>query len=105
MTKKVLIAFTTLALAVAGAASTYHITLFQKSEVAGKQLKPGEYKMSVQGDKIVLTQGKESVEATVKVENSATKFNSTTIRYTGSESNPRIEEIRIGGTNTKVVFN
>jgi hypothetical protein len=105
MTKKVLIVFTTLALAVASAASSYRITLFQKSEVGGKQLKPGEYKMSLQGDKVTLTQGKQSVEATVKVESSETKFGSTTIRYIGDESNARIQEIRIGGTNTKVVFN
>jgi hypothetical protein len=105
MTKRFLIVFTSLALAIASAASSYRITLFQKSEVAGKQLKPGEYKMSLQGDKVILSQGKQTVEASVKVETSETKFGSTTVRYTGDESNARIQEIRIGGTNTKVIFN
>lgn len=105
MTKKILIAFATLALAVAGAASSYRVTLFQKSEIGGKQLKPGDYKMSLDGDKVVLSQGKDTVEATGKVESTSTKFSTTTVRYSGGESNSRIQEIRIGGTNTKVVFN
>ncbi len=105
MTKKILFAFATLALTVASAASSYRVTLFQNSEIGGKQLKPGEYKMIVEGDKVVLSQGKNSVEATAKVESSDTKFSSTTIRYSGGESNSKVQEIRIGGTNTKVVFN
>ncbi len=105
MTKKLLMAFTTVALAVASAASSYKVTLFQPSEVSGKQLKPGEYKLSLQEDKVTISSGKESVEASVKVETSDTKFSSTAIRYTGTEGKYRIQEIRLGGTTTKLVFN
>lgn len=104
MTKKILIAFTTMAIAIATAASSYKVTLFQPSQVGGKELKPGEYKVSVQENKVIISSGKQSVEAEAKLETAEGKFSATAIRYAAGESN-RIQEIRIGGTNTKIVFN
>ncbi len=105
MTKKILIAFTTLALAIGSAASTDKVTLFQSSEVAGKTLKPGEYKISVEGDKVKISGGKETVEATAKVEAADKKFSSTTVRYDGADGKNRVQQIQLGGTNTRLVFN
>jgi hypothetical protein len=100
MVKKIALAFGTLALAAASAANSYHVTLYQPTVVNGTELKPGDYKLEVRADKAVLTQGKTSTEAGVKVESADSKFRTTSFRYLGNE----IQEIHIGGTNTKLVF-
>ena len=103
--KKILFGFTTLALAIASAAS-YRVTLFQDSIVAGTELKAGEYKIELKDNKAVVKGGKSVVEADVKVETSDQKFSSTTVRYTNADGGKlKIQEIRLGGTNSIIVFN
>lgn len=102
--KKILLSFATLALAVASAAQSHRVTLFQPSFVNGTELKPGEYKVTVEGDKATLTSGKTSVSANVKTESADSKFSSTTVRYANGDGKYKVQEIRLGGTNTKVVF-
>ena len=104
MTKKILLSLATLALVTASAASSYRVTLFQPSIVAGQELKPGEYKVTVNDNKAVITRGKESVEADVKTETADAKFSSTTVRYRNGDGKSRVQEIRLGGTNTRLVF-
>ena len=104
MTRKILLSFATLALTVASAASSYKITLFQPSVVNGTELKPGEYKVTLKDNKAVITSGKTSVEADVKTETADSKFSSTTVRYRNGDGKYRLQEIRLGGTSTKVVF-
>jgi hypothetical protein len=58
---KLMLSFGTLALAVASAASTYHFSIFQPSIFAGKELKPGDYKLEVNGDKAIVKMGKQTV--------------------------------------------
>jgi hypothetical protein len=103
MTKKVLLSFATFAIAVASAA-THKITLFQPTMVGNTELKPGDYKLSVQDNKAVISQGKTSVEAQVKTETADAKFNSTSVRFQNGDGKYRVQEIRIGGTNTRLVF-
>jgi hypothetical protein len=80
------------------------VTLFQPSVVNGNELKPGEYKVTVQDNKAVISSGKTSVEAPVKTETADSKFSSTTVRYRNGDGKYRLQEIRLGGTNTKLVF-
>lgn len=102
--KKFVFSFAVMALAVASAADSYRVTLFQPSVVAGKELKPGEYKVTVKDNKAVITQGKESVEAPVKVEATDSKFNATSVRYNNGDGKYKVQEIRLGNTKTKLVF-
>jgi len=103
--KKILLSFTTLALAISSAASTYKVTLFQPAVVNGTELKAGEYKITVKdNNKAVLQSGKTSVEADVKTETADSKFSSTSVRFLNGEGKYRVQEIRLGGTNTKLVF-
>ncbi len=82
------------------------VTLFQPSTLNGVELKPGEYKVQVEGDKLTLQNGKTKAEASVKTEQNDAKFGSTSIRYmNGGINKMRITEIRLGGTNTKLVVN
>ncbi|MBI3680124.1 MAG: hypothetical protein HY235_06975 [Acidobacteria bacterium] len=102
--KRFVFGFAVMALAVASAADSYRVTLFQPSIVAGKQLKPGEYKVTVTENTAVLSQGKDKVEAPVKVETSDAKFQSTSVRYSSGDGKYKVQEIRLGNTKTKLVF-
>jgi hypothetical protein len=104
MTKKFIISFCLLAVAAASAAS-HKLTLFQPSIVNGTELKPGDYRMEVDGQKVIIKKGRQVVEAPVKVETAESKFANTTVRYQNGDGSYRVEEIRIGGTKTRVLFN
>lgn len=105
MTKSLkLLALFVLALAIASA-STHTVTLFQPSVVSGTELKPGDYKLTVENDKATIMKGKNKVEATVKVETGSDKFGTTSVRYSSEAGKYKIREIRLGGTNTTLVFN
>lgn len=99
-----LFALLILALAIASA-STHTVTLFQPSVVSGTELKPGDYKLTLESDKAIIQKGKEKVEATVKVQSGDAKFSSTSVRYTSEAGKYKIREIRLGGTTTTLVFN
>ena len=103
MTKKLLLCLTTLALATASAAS-YRVTLFEPSVIGGTELKPGEYKLDHVDSKVVVSRGKQRVEAQVKVETNGVKFSSTSVRYSNGDGKNRVQEIRLGGTHIRLVF-
>lgn len=103
-TMKFFALFLTVSLMVASAA-TYNVTLFQPSVVSGTELKPGDYKLTVEDGKAMIVKGKEKVEAAVKLENGDTKNSSTSVRYINENGKMKVQEIRLGGTNTRVVFN
>jgi hypothetical protein len=98
MLKKLLV-FSVLALGVASAES-YRVNLSRPSVVKGNELKAGDYKLDVEQGKATFKDGNRSVESAVRVENADKKYDRTTVRYDGRT----IAEIRLGGTNTKLVF-
>lgn len=104
MMKKVTLGFATLALALASAAETHRFTLYQAATVSGTELKPGDYKIEITDNKAVIKQGKQSVEANVRVETGDAKFGSTSVRFANGDGKYALQEIRVGGTKTKVVF-
>jgi hypothetical protein len=102
--RKVLPFFLVAGLAVASARS-YTVSLFQPSMIGTTELKPGEYKLEVNDQKAVITKGKVRTESDVKVEEGDTKFDTTTVRYVNNtDGKVRIQEIRLGGTKTKLIF-
>lgn len=104
MFKKFAFAFALAALSVASA-ETYKITLFQPSLVQGKELKPGSYRLNVTDSKVEIVQGKQSIQVQVKVESTGHKVKSTFVRYANADGRYSIQEIQLGGTDTKLVFN
>jgi hypothetical protein len=102
--KKALAVMFALGISMAYAASSYHVTLYKPTTINGTQLKPGDVKLELQGDKVVIKQGKTSVESTVTVENGTNKFAASSVGYVGDSSNNQVQEIRLGGTTTKLVF-
>ena len=101
MVKNVLLGFASIALAVASAASSYKVTFYQPVTIHGKQFEPGDYKLELKGDNMaILKQGKTETETPVKVETAAHKFSRSSVLINGNQ----VQEIRLGGTETRVVF-
>jgi hypothetical protein len=106
MKQTLLLAIVSLAItAVAGAApASYKVTILDTVTIDGKDLKAGEYKVEVKDTTAVIRNGKDSTEVKVKTESGDTKYNSTSVRYTKDGGKNNLEEIHIGGTKTKLVF-
>jgi len=102
--KKAFAVMFAIGISVAYAASSYRVTLYQPTTVNGTQFKPGEVKLELQGDKVVIKQGKTSAETNVTVQNGAQKFEATSVGYNGDNSKTEVQEIRLGGTTTKLLF-
>jgi hypothetical protein len=111
MVKKVLLMMGLVALvAFAGTVPTgprYKITLSKPAIVQGTELKAGEYRISFSDTKLTITSenGKNPVEANVKVETEAKKFDTTVVRYDTATGKAVISEIRVGGTKTRLILN
>lgn len=101
---KLMLSFGTLALAVASAAASYSVTLTSPSFVAGTELKPGNYKVELDGNKARFKAGKNVVEAAVTVKEGDQRFDTTSLQYGNSDGKYRLEAIRLGGTKTTLVF-
>ncbi len=102
--KKFLVSFALAALAIASAKS-YTVHLYQTSMFGGTELKPGDYRLEVTDQNAILKSGKQEGHAAVKVETNDAKYNNTTVRLTNGEGKMNIEEIHVGGTKMKLVFN
>ena len=102
--KKALTLMFAIAVGAAYAASSYHVTLYKPTTINGTQLKPGDVKLELQGDKVIVKQGKTTVESNVTVQNGSQKFMDTSVGYDGESSNNQVQEIRLGGTTTKLLF-
>lgn len=103
MLNKILLTLTTAGvLTLSAAGLTYKVSLLDDSTIGGKQFKAGDYKVELKDNNTaVVTKGKKSVEIPMKTETAPTKFSTTEIEYVNDH---QVQEIRIGGTNTKLVF-
>jgi len=102
--KKALTLIFAIGISVAYAASSYHVTLYKATTVNGTRFKAGDCKIELQGDKVVIKQGKTTAESSVTVQNGTQKFADTSVSYDGDSSNNQVQEIRLGGTSTKLLF-
>ena len=101
--KKVFAVLFALTISAAYAASSYHVNLYKPTTINGTQLNPGDCKLELQGDKVVIKQGKTTVEANVTVQNAPQKFNLTSVGYVeGSDS--QLRDVRLAGTTLKLSF-
>ncbi|HEY7337022.1 MAG TPA: hypothetical protein VH639_19165 [Bryobacteraceae bacterium] len=99
-----IVVFISLGLAAAYAGSSYNVRLGQPAIVGGTELKPGDYKVEVEGGKATIKGGGQSVETDVRVEDGNAKFSRTSVRYNTADGKYRVEQIQIGGTKTTIVF-
>lgn len=103
MIKRILFTFTLLAVAALAGTKSYSIRLFQPSVIGGTELKPGEYRLEVKDENVVIRSGKQVGQAPVKVETADNKYSTTTVRYTNGDGKYHIQEIHLGGTNLKLL--
>jgi hypothetical protein len=97
---KLSLGIVTLAMGVAMAASSYHVTIPADTTAAGTQLKAGSYKVTVEGTQATFKMGKEMIQVPVSTEEAKTKFADTTLESSGTE----LTAIDLGGTKTKLVI-
>ncbi|HUA60860.1 MAG TPA: hypothetical protein VML19_19000 [Verrucomicrobiae bacterium] len=85
---------------------TYEITLANASKVGSVQLKAGQYRVKVNGDKAVFTDVDSSKQYTVpvKVENGAKKFDETRVDANKDGSVDTVKDIQLGGSTTQIDF-
>jgi len=101
--KKTLLAIALLGASMASA-KTYTVTVNGPAAIGNSQVKGGDYKLELKGDRVLLKDGKMVDEFPVQVQNESRKFDSTSITYSSHDGTTRIEEIRLGGTTVKLVF-
>jgi hypothetical protein len=103
---KNLLLITVMSLLATGAAlaKTHSVTLYTPTHIAGEDLKPGKYKLEIEGTNVTISNGKQKVEAPVKVEEAPEKFSKDSVRYVEADGKMTVREIRVGDTNTKLVF-
>ncbi|MDZ7636653.1 MAG: hypothetical protein U5J83_00095 [Bryobacterales bacterium] len=105
MTKTLMTLFAMALLAVGiASAKTHTITLHSASNVGGHELKAGNYKLEIEGEKVTITNGRKTVESAAIVEETSEKFSRDSVRYHEVDGKMKVREIRLGGTNTKLVF-
>jgi aspartyl/asparaginyl-tRNA synthetase len=90
----------------ASADESYRFTLANSAKIGTEALRAGDYKVVVDGPKLILTDMKtgKSVELKGRVENVDKKFAATEIHAKQVEGVSQISEIRIGGSKTKIAF-
>jgi hypothetical protein len=101
---KLMLAFGTLALGIASAAATYHMTISDTAWVGGKQLKPGDYKVQLQGTQAVFKGQGDTVQVPAKTETAKEKYAQTSVRSHEVNGKRQLEEVQFGGTHTGILF-
>jgi hypothetical protein len=102
MKKTLLLSFVALGVtAFASSNNTFKMTLTQDSNVEGKTLKAGDYKVTFENGNATIKQGKEVIEVPAHEQSEAAKFPSTSLVY---QNDGKLSEVRFGGTHTKIVF-
>jgi hypothetical protein len=96
-------AFACATLSVASAKS-YDIVLDAPSKAGDSQLKPGEYKVKIEGSQAVFTDEKNAQAASVpvQVESSGKKFPYTSVETSNQDGVNRIQAIDLGDSTTRV---
>lgn len=87
-------------------AKTYDIVITSPTKAGAVQLKPGQYKLKVEGSNATFTNQdtSKSVTTPVKVETGDKKFDDTKVQSTKDGDVDKLEEIDLGGSKTKLGF-
>ena len=104
MNKKLVLSLVAFAGMSMAAGKSYDLKLYAPAMVGNTELKAGEYKLEVNDQTAVIKGFNVKKEAAIQKEAADSKYSTTTVRLSGGEK-PQIQEIRLGGTTTKIVFN
>jgi hypothetical protein len=106
MTAKSLLIVSALGLTSVAFAGTksYDIILNSPAKAGNNELKPGEYKLKVEGGQAVFTQDSKTWSVPVKIENVSQKFAHTTVESSTLGDMDTIQAIDLAGSTTKIEF-
>lgn len=97
-----------LCLAVAGvsiaSAKTYGVTLSDPYTLGAMRLKPGDYRLTVNGTAALLTDWRKDVQLKGTVATEASKFEQTAVISRTRNGDMRLQAIQLGGTRLEVDF-
>ena len=102
--KKIILGGLTFSLALVAASNVFHVTFDSDAWIGASEVKPGSYKVQIEGDKAVLTSGKRVIEAPAKLESGDHKFQANGVVTITVDDKRTVQEIQIGGTNERIVF-
>jgi hypothetical protein len=92
---------TVLALGIASAASSHKVKLESPLFIGTTELKAGEYRVEMQGDKAVFKSGKTVIEVPATVSKAEHNYRLTSVVTEGT----KLQEIDFGGTTESLLFN
>ncbi len=98
------LSFAALALPVLAGTRSYEFSLTSPTTVGSEVLKPGDYKVKVDGTQATFRaeQTGKTVTVPVKVEHNSQKYDQTTVQSNNRDGKDRIFEIHLGGSDTKL---
>lgn len=87
------------------APNKYKVDFTSPAWIGTTELKPGSYQVEINGDMATLRDHKTVVaQAPVKIESALQKNPVTAVEVNNLNNKPVLEEIRVGGTSTNIVF-
>jgi hypothetical protein len=92
-------------LGIAAAASSYHVKISDPTWVGTTELKPGEYAVQVEGDKVTFKMGKNVITVPAKVEENASKFADNQMLMKSENGQSKLKELDLAGTKSKILLN
>jgi hypothetical protein len=102
---KTLLALGLSMLAVGSASARSHrITLWRPTVLAGAELKPGDYKITLTETKFILKGRKVNLECNMTIEKAERKYRRDSVLYLERDGKSYPLEIRLGGTTTNLVL-
>jgi hypothetical protein len=108
MTAKSLLIVGALTLSSIGVASakSFDLVLSAPTLAGNTELKPGDYKLKVEGSQAIFTEAQSSKSFTVpvKIETANRKFDQTVVESTNQNGMDNIQSIDLGGSTTKLEF-
>ncbi len=103
--KKWMLVFALAGLSVAGT-KTYSVTFSDPVTLGGTQLKPGDYRLRLEGSHVTFTKrGKVAAQADAKIETAKRKLPYTEVEMKNANGKQQLEGIWLGGTDMKLQFN
>lgn len=102
--KKLILGAMLLALVAFAASNVFHVTFQTSAWLGATEIKPGDYKITVEDGKATLKAGKTLFTAPASLETGEKVFRVTAVitRIVGDK--PQLEAIEIGGGKTRIVF-
>src|SRR5215471_5936416 len=86
-------------------AKTYTFSLSSPANAGTVQLKPGEYKVDVEGSSVVLKdENGHRIDANASLETVEQKYDQTSVVTSTADGTNRLEYIELGGTKDKIEF-